>query len=127
MSVGVVWFNAMGGAHLGRARMAGWGPNSVLSLVGGYRFVAQWLAYELPLMFALISAAAGAQSLHLWLNHRLDPGSPRLELRHRGDIARVASWDRLDTNEMKKRTNTDLGYQHKRQTCQLTPHCWFDY
>ena len=48
----------------------------MLSLVGGYRFVAQGLAYELPLMFALISAAAGAQSLdvadiavaqdHLW-------------------------------------------------------------
>src|SRR5882762_3254778 len=45
-------------------------------LVGGYRFVAQGLAYELPLMFALISAATGAQSLdvadivaaqaHLW-------------------------------------------------------------
>src|SRR6266571_4736625 len=57
--------------------LAGWGPNAVLSLVGGYRFVAQGLAYELPLMFALISAAAGAQSLsvagiaaaqrgHLW-------------------------------------------------------------
>jgi NADH-quinone oxidoreductase subunit H len=43
--------------------MAGWGPNAVLPLVGGYRFVAQGLAYELPLMFALISAAAGAQSL----------------------------------------------------------------
>jgi NADH-quinone oxidoreductase subunit H len=43
--------------------MAGWGANSVLSLVGGYRFVAQGLAYELPFMFALISAGAGAQSL----------------------------------------------------------------
>src|SRR5262249_37143765 len=47
-----------------------------LRLSGGYRFVAQGLGSELPLMFALITAAAGAQSLdvaqivtaqaHLW-------------------------------------------------------------
>jgi NADH-quinone oxidoreductase subunit H len=76
MSVGVVWFNAMELLTWAGVWMAGWGPNSVLSLVGGYRFVAQGLAYELPLMFALICAAAGAQSLnapaiadaqgHLW-------------------------------------------------------------
>ena len=76
MSVGVVWFNAMEVLTWAGLWMAGWGANSVLSLIGGYRFVAQALAYELPLMFALISAAAGAQSLdvadivaaqsHLW-------------------------------------------------------------
>lgn len=74
--VGVVWFNAMEVLSWAGVWMAGWGANSVLSLVGGYRFLAQGLAYELPLMFALISAAAGAQSLsvvriadaqqHLW-------------------------------------------------------------
>jgi len=63
MSVGVVWFNAMEVLTWAGLWMAGWGPNAALSLVGGYRFVAQGLAYELPLMFALISAAAGAQSL----------------------------------------------------------------
>src|SRR6516225_7589713 len=62
MSVGVVWFNAMEVLTWAGLWMAGWGPNAVLSLVGWYRFVAQGLAYELPLMFALISAAAGAQS-----------------------------------------------------------------
>jgi NADH-quinone oxidoreductase subunit H len=76
MSVGVVWFNAMEVLTWAGVWMAGWGPDAVLSLVGGYRFVAQGLAYELPLMLALISAAAGAQSLdvagiaeaqgHLW-------------------------------------------------------------
>ena len=76
MSVGVVWFNAMEVLTWAGVWMAGWGPNSALSLVGGYRFVAQGLAYELPLMFALICAASGAQSLnaaviaaaqgHLW-------------------------------------------------------------
>lgn len=65
MSVGVVWFNAMEVLTWAGLWLAGWGPNAVLSLVGGYRFVAQGLAYELPLMFALISAAAGAQSLNV--------------------------------------------------------------
>ncbi len=77
MSVGVVWFNAMEVLTWAGLWLAGWGPDSALSLVGGYRFVAQGLAYELPLMLALIAAAAGAQSLdvariaaaqghHLW-------------------------------------------------------------
>jgi NADH-quinone oxidoreductase subunit H len=65
MSVGVVWFNAMEVLTWAGLWMAGWGANSVLSLIGGYRFVVQGLAYELPLMFALISAAAGAQSLNV--------------------------------------------------------------
>jgi NADH-quinone oxidoreductase subunit H len=65
MSVGLVWFNAMEVLTWAGLWMAGWGANSVLSLVGGYRFVAQGLAYELPLMFALIAAAAGAQSLNV--------------------------------------------------------------
>jgi NADH-quinone oxidoreductase subunit H len=64
MSVGVVWFNAMEVLTWAAAWMAGWGANSALSLAGGYRFVAQGLAYELPWMFALICAAAGAQSLN---------------------------------------------------------------
>lgn len=63
MPVGVVWFNAMEVLGWAGLWMAGWGPNSALSLVGGYRFVAQGLAYELPLMFALITAGTGAQSL----------------------------------------------------------------
>ena len=65
MSVGVVWFNAMEVLTWAGLWLAGWGANSALSLVGGYRFVAQGLAYELPLMFALIAAAAGAQSLNV--------------------------------------------------------------
>jgi NADH-quinone oxidoreductase subunit H len=63
--VGVVWFNAMEVLTWAGLWMAGWGPNAALSLIGGYRFLAQGLAYELPLMFALISAATGAQSLRV--------------------------------------------------------------
>lgn len=65
MSVGLVWFNAMEALTWAALWMAGWGPNAPASLIGGYRYVAQALAYELPLMFTLISAATGAQSLNV--------------------------------------------------------------
>ncbi|WP_432157005.1 NADH-quinone oxidoreductase subunit H [Streptomyces sp. bgisy153] len=65
LSVGVVWFNAMEVATWAGLWLAGWGPNAAFSLIGGYRFLAQGLAYELPLMFALISAATGAESLRV--------------------------------------------------------------
>jgi NADH-quinone oxidoreductase subunit H len=45
--------------------LVGWGANSVYGLIGGYRFVAQALAYELPYMLALIAAALGAGSLRV--------------------------------------------------------------
>jgi NADH-quinone oxidoreductase subunit H len=65
LGVGVVWFNAMEVLAWAAVWTAGWGMNSVLSLVGGYRFVAQGLAYELPHMFALITAALAAESLRV--------------------------------------------------------------
>jgi NADH-quinone oxidoreductase subunit H len=65
LAVGVVWFNAMEVMAWAAVWTAGWGANSMLSLVGGYRFVAQGLAYELPHMFALITAALAAESLRV--------------------------------------------------------------
>ncbi|GAA0958284.1 complex I subunit 1 family protein [Actinocorallia libanotica] len=64
-AVGVVWFNAMEVAVWAAVWLVGWGSNSAFGLVGGYRFLAQGLAYELPHMFALITAALGAQSLRV--------------------------------------------------------------
>src|SRR5262249_46856040 len=76
MSGGGGGVHGMGGLTWAAVWVGGGGANSALSLIGGYRFVAQGLAYQLPLMFALITAAAGAQSLdvtrivtaqaHLW-------------------------------------------------------------
>ncbi|TMR02211.1 NADH-quinone oxidoreductase subunit H [Actinomadura soli] len=63
--VSVVWFNAMEVVAWGSLWLAGWGVNSAFPLIGGYRFVAQGLAYELPHMFALITAGLGAGSLDL--------------------------------------------------------------
>lgn len=65
LRVGVVWFNAMEVLAWAAVWLAGWGTNSAFGLVGGYRFVAQGLAYELPHMFALITAALGAETLQV--------------------------------------------------------------
>ncbi|MFD5318863.1 NADH-quinone oxidoreductase subunit H [Streptomyces sp. NPDC127098] len=65
LAVGVVWFNAMGALAWAAVWLAGWGANSALSLIGGYRFLAQGLAYEVPHMLALTTAALGAGSLRV--------------------------------------------------------------
>jgi NADH-quinone oxidoreductase subunit H len=65
LSIGVVWFNAMEVVAWAAVWLVGWGANSAYGLVGGYRFIAQGLAYELPHMFALITAALGAGSLRV--------------------------------------------------------------
>ncbi|WP_336922038.1 NADH-quinone oxidoreductase subunit H [Aquipuribacter sp. SD81] len=61
--VGVVWFNAMDVVVWAAVWCLGWGANAVHGLVGGYRFLAQALAYELPLMFALTAPVVAAASL----------------------------------------------------------------
>jgi NADH-quinone oxidoreductase subunit H len=65
LGVGIVWFNAMEVCVWGALWLVGWGVNSVYPLVGGYRFVAQGIAYELPHMFALITVGLGAGSLRV--------------------------------------------------------------
>jgi NADH-quinone oxidoreductase subunit H len=65
LPVGIVWFNAMEALAWASVWLAGWGPNSALSLIGGYRFLAQGLAYELPHMLAITTAALGAGSLRV--------------------------------------------------------------
>lgn len=62
-SADLVWFNAMEALLWAAVWLVGWGPNAAHALTGGYRFLAQGLAYELPLMFALITAGLGAGSL----------------------------------------------------------------
>lgn len=62
-SADLVWFNAMEALLWAAVWLVGWGPNSIYPLMGGYRFLAQGLAYELPLMFSLITAGLAAGSL----------------------------------------------------------------
>ncbi len=63
--VGVVWFNALDVMLWALVWLAGWGPNAVYPLVGGYRFLAQAVAYELPLMFALVAPPVATGSLRV--------------------------------------------------------------
>lgn len=65
LDVGVMWFNAMDVLIWALVWLTGWGANSAYSLVGGYRFLAHGLGYELPLMFALVAPAIAAQSLNV--------------------------------------------------------------
>lgn len=65
MPVGVVWFNAMDVMVWAVVWLIGWGANSAYSLIGGYRFLAQAVSYELPLMFALVTPAVAAHSLRV--------------------------------------------------------------
>lgn len=62
-SVGMVWFNALETLLWAALWLTGWGANSVHGLVGGYRFLALSVAYELPFMLALITAAVWGGSL----------------------------------------------------------------
>lgn len=63
LPVSIVWFNAMEVVAWAALWLTGWGVNSAFPLIGGYRFLAQGLAYELPHMFVLITAGLGAGSL----------------------------------------------------------------
>ncbi|MCV2488415.1 NADH-quinone oxidoreductase subunit H [Geodermatophilus sp. YIM 151500] len=63
LPTGLVWFNALDVTVWALVWLVGWGQNSAHALVGGYRFLAQALAYELPLMFALTAPAVAAASL----------------------------------------------------------------
>lgn len=61
--LGVVWFNALDVTLWAFFWLLGWGANASFGLAGGYRFLALGLAYELPLMFALVAPAVAAGSL----------------------------------------------------------------
>lgn len=63
--IGVVWFNAADVLVWALVWLLGWGANSAWSLVGGYRFLAGAIAYELPLMFALTAPGLAAASLRM--------------------------------------------------------------
>lgn len=64
-TVGIVWFNALDVVLWALVWLLGWGANSAYALVGGYRFLAQALSYELPLMFAITAPTVAAGSLRV--------------------------------------------------------------
>ncbi len=64
MDIGVLFIVAVTSLSPVGVIMAGWGPNNKYNLLGGMRLAAQMLAYEVPLILAIIGPIAVAQSLN---------------------------------------------------------------
>jgi len=62
---GIVWWTALMALLWVGVYLVGWGPNSAYPLVGGYRFVAQALAYEMPLAIVIITVGLLGESLQV--------------------------------------------------------------
>ncbi len=65
LPVGIVWWTALMALLWVGVFMVGWGPNSAYPMVGGYRFIAQALAYEMPLAIVVITVGLLAGSLRV--------------------------------------------------------------
>ena len=63
IDAGIVYVGALMALVMVAVFVHGWSTNSLFPLVGGYRFVALALSYEMPLALVLIAAALPAQSL----------------------------------------------------------------
>ncbi len=55
LNVGVLYFVALGSIGTIAVLMAGWGSNNKFALLGAFRVVNQLLAYEVPMILALLS------------------------------------------------------------------------
>ena len=83
---GIVLFGAAMALVVVAVFLQGWSPNSPLPMIGGYRFIAEGLSYEIPLAVVLIATALPARSLaiapivtsqeHLWNVLRQPLGLP---------------------------------------------------
>ena len=60
---GFVLFAAAVGLVMVAVYLHGWSANSLFPLIGGYRFVAQALSFQIPLLLALLATALPAESL----------------------------------------------------------------
>lgn len=65
VDAGIVYFGALMALVMVAVYLHGWAPNSLFPMVGGYRFVALALSYEMPLALVLIGAALPARSLSI--------------------------------------------------------------
>lgn len=60
---GIVYFGALMALVMVAVYLNGWSANSLFPMIGGYRFIAAALSYEMPLVLVLIGAALPAESL----------------------------------------------------------------
>ncbi|MBW3555715.1 MAG: NADH-quinone oxidoreductase subunit H [Actinobacteria bacterium] len=100
---GIVLFGAAMAMVMVAVYLHGWSANSPMPLLGGYRFIALALSYEMPLALVLIAAALPAESLSvgaivasqhdLWNVVRQPLGLPLYLIAGAG----LAFWGPLDT------------------------------
>jgi NADH-quinone oxidoreductase subunit H len=65
LSVGLVWWTAFMALLWVAVFLTGWGGNAAYALIAGYRFIAQALAYEMPLAITVITVGLIAESLQV--------------------------------------------------------------
>ena len=65
LSVGIVWWTALMALLWVGVFLVGWGANSAYPTIGGYRFLAQARAYEMPLAIVVITIGLVAGSLQV--------------------------------------------------------------
>ena len=65
LSTGIVWWTALMALLWVAVFLTGWSANSSFPLVAGYRYLAQALAYEMPLALVVITVGLLAESLQV--------------------------------------------------------------
>jgi NADH-quinone oxidoreductase subunit H len=65
LNIGVLYIVAVGGIGTMAVLMAGWSSNNKYALLSAYRVVAQLIAYEIPMVIALIMVALAAGSMQM--------------------------------------------------------------
>lgn len=65
MATGALFFNAALAYIMVSLLMAGWAPNGVYAMIGGWRFLGQLIAYSMPLVMAITATVMRAESMNM--------------------------------------------------------------
>jgi NADH-quinone oxidoreductase subunit H len=65
LSTGALFINAVFAYIMVAMVMAGWAPNGVYSMIGGWRFLGQLVAYSMPIVMAITATVMRAESMSM--------------------------------------------------------------
>lgn len=65
LASGALFINALLAYVMVAIVMAGWAPNGVYSMIGGWRFLGQLIAYSMPVVMAITSCVMRAESMDM--------------------------------------------------------------
>jgi NADH-quinone oxidoreductase subunit H len=65
LNIGILYVVAVGGFGMLAAVMAGWSSNNKYALISAFRVVAQLIAYEIPMVLAIIMVVLAAGSMQM--------------------------------------------------------------